>query len=93
MAGSPDKADVAPEHYSSAMMRWVEMTVALTMIHANEPLDAEERRRRTVEIVGRWKGNRAEGWQPTIGDMDRLIESTMTWANGKIRPTFEGWTR
>jgi hypothetical protein len=25
--------------------------------------------------------------------MDRLIESTMTWANGKIRPTFEGWTR
>jgi len=86
-----NKDEPAPEHYIQAALRWVEMTVALSMVHASDTLSHEERRRRTQEIVGRWRGNRGETWQPTIRDIDRLIESTILWAGSRVRPTFEGW--
>jgi hypothetical protein len=86
-----NKDEPAPEHYMQAALRWVEMTVALCMVHASDTLSHEERRRRTQEIVGRWRGNRGETWQPTIRDIDRLIESTILWAGSRVRPTFEGW--
>lgn len=88
----PNKADPAPEHYAAALFRWVEMTVALTMVHGQEPLDSGERKARTAEIIGRWRGNRGEDWKPTIGDLDRLIESTLLWGGQRVRPTFPGWT-
>jgi len=92
VAASFNKDDPAPEHYINAAMRWVEMTVALCMVHASEPLSHEVRRSKSQEIIGRWRGNRGDTWQPTIRDMDRLIESTIIWAGGRVRPTFEGWT-
>lgn len=91
VASKLNKDEPAPDHYIQAAMRWVEMTVALSMVHASEALSHEERRRRTQEIVGRWRGNRGETWQPTIRDMDSLIESTITWAGARVRPRFEGW--
>lgn len=86
-----NKNEPAPDHYIQAALRWVEMTVALTMVHAAEPLNHQERRRRTESIVGRWRGNRGESWQPTIRDMDGLIESTVLWAGAQLKPRFEGW--
>lgn len=92
MATSLNKDEPAPDHYYQATLRWVEMTVALTMVHAAERLTHDERRKKTVEIVGAWRGNRGDAWQPTIREMDGLIESTLLWATTRVRPAFEGWT-
>lgn len=85
------KHDPAPEVFLSATLRWVEMTVALTMVHRGEALSHEDRRAKTEEIVARWRGNRGPDWKPTVADVDALVESTLRWANGRVRPMFEGW--
>jgi hypothetical protein len=69
----------SPQHFAAAL-RWVEMTVAHAMVFRNDPLEKDRRRAIATEIVGRWRGNRGAEWTPTVGDVDRLYESTVKWA-------------
>jgi hypothetical protein len=78
-AGVVEKTQLAHPAHQQAALRWVEMTIAHTMVFRNDTLDKETRRRTTTEIIGRWRGNRGTEWQPTIGDLDRLYEATVQW--------------
>jgi hypothetical protein len=67
-----------PAHYQAAL-RWVEMTVAHTMVFRGDPLDKDQRRAHATAIIGRWRGNRGTDWHPTIADLDRLYEGAVQW--------------
>lgn len=61
------------------------MSVALAMAYQNLPLDREVRRRVMEDLLGRWRGNRGEEWQPTPADIDQLMESATLWLAERVR--------
>lgn len=85
-----DKSQPAfPQHYAAAV-RWVELTVAHAMVRRGDVLDKERRRQVTLEIVGRWRGNRPPTWQPTVEDLDNLFDATLRWTVQQTPTTLFG---
>ncbi|QOJ00486.1 MAG: hypothetical protein HRU70_08290 [Phycisphaeraceae bacterium] len=82
-----DKSGPAYAQHYAAAVRWLELTVALAMVHRGDALDKDRRRAITTEILGRWRGNRGEGWTPTVSDLDNLYEAGVRWAveNTRVR--------
>lgn len=79
-----DKHLPASRAHLQAAVRWLDMSVALTMAYENVPLDREMRRQVMEDILGRWRGNRGEEWQPTPSDIDQLMESTTVWLSERV---------
>ncbi len=75
-----DKDALANTQHYQAAVRWVGLTVTHAMVFRGDPLDREHRRTTVLDILGRWRGNRGETWQPSIADLDRLYEATIKWA-------------
>lgn len=92
-----DKSQPASQAHVQAAIRWLDMTVALTMAYQSMPLDREARRKILEEMLGRWRGNRGDDWHPTPHDIDQLMESTTLWLTDRIRVNWltpdpkDGW--
>jgi len=75
-----DKSKVASKSHFNATLRWVDLTVALVMVHKGMTLESETRRTLVEERINRWRGNRSMDWQPTAYDIDQLVEATTRWS-------------
>ena len=75
-----DKNQVASSSHLKATLRWVDLTVALVMVHRNMRMERDYRRAIVEERLARWKGNRQPNWEPTAADLDQLVEATTRWA-------------
>ena len=75
-----DKSQPAIPPHVAAAYRWVELSVAMAMVkRADAPLTKAGRQEVARQIIGRWRGNRAPGWTPSVADLDGLFESTTRW--------------
>lgn len=85
-----DKSKIASKSHFNATLRWVDLTVALVMVHKGMTLESDTRRALVEDRVNRWRGNRSMEWQPTASDVDQLVEATTRWAFDEMRlPVFE----
>ncbi|MDX2147364.1 MAG: hypothetical protein SFZ23_07555 [Planctomycetota bacterium] len=79
-----DKTATATNSHLSAAIRWVDLTVAMVMVHSGEPASRLRRRQVVSDLLDRWRGNRQPTWTPTVGDIDRLVESVTQWQAQRV---------
>lgn len=85
-----DKSQVASKSHMNATLRWVDLTVALVMVHKGMSLERQTRTALVEDRLNRWRGNRTLDWKPTAHDVDQLVEATTRWAFGEMElPVFE----
>ncbi|MBL8764107.1 MAG: hypothetical protein JNM07_07550 [Phycisphaerae bacterium] len=74
-----DKSIPVPPQVMHAVRRWITTSVGMVMVYNSDRLDPEDRKRHVDSIVGGWRGNRGDEWQPTVRDIDNLVAATMRW--------------
>ncbi len=85
-----DKSKIASKSHFNATLRWVDLTVALVMVHKGMTLENDMRRTLVEDRLNRWRGNRSMEWQPTAYDIDQLVEATTRWSFDEMQlPVFE----
>lgn len=85
-----DKSQIASKSHLNATLRWVDLTVALVMVHKGMQLERGLRSTLVEDRLNRWRGNRTLEWKPTAYDIDQLVEATTRWAFDEMEmPVFE----